>query len=726
MLKFYFACMALFLGISVSLIAQTTSLSGKITTKKSDQPLPGAHVYLEGTTVGTATNNQGDFQLKNLKPGNYELIISFSGYQRIRKNVSIDDKSVDLQVQMEESTSNLGEVVVTGTGTAHHLKNAPVPTELLNAKAVKSVAANDFEDLMMSLSPSFDFNPNTMGSFMTLNGLRDDYIVVLLNGKRMYGDMGGNTDLNRINPDNIERVEILKGASSLLYGSDAIAGVVNIITKESHQKVNISNTTRIRSYNTLQQNNMLILNTGKFKSHTSFSHKSSDGWQLSEYEEDDGELVQTDEKAMKAYEDYSLTQKLDFDATPRLNVYAEGSMYEKDMFREPTVGSYGYNFEDYTYGAGAKYRMGGRDFISIDYHHDQYLYYYKYNQDYQDYKKGDRTENNDQRLDEVQVKYYKNISADNKLSVGIDYKNEQMYSDGRLAGGSADAYTTAVYAQEELTFFDVLDVVAGVRYVKHKEFGNAFTPKISVLYKIRDFNLRGTYGLGYKAPTLKELYYEYEKRGRLYLGNTELEPQQSDFVSTGIEYNSGVLSASITGYRNNVNNMIDYETIDLQSGDDEKGIKTRRKHFNIEEARTQGVDFLFDVKAGYGFTVGGGYSLVDGMNLTSDTRLEGVAKHYGNVRLGYGRHWKKYHLNANVNGRLQDEKYYEDGNAKAYNIWDFVTRHRFIGMGDFIFEISAGIDNVFDFVDDRPFGVHYGTLTPGRTYFLAMNINFSR
>jgi outer membrane receptor for ferrienterochelin and colicins len=726
MLKFYFACMALSLGMSASLIAQKTSLSGNISTKNSDQPLPGAHIYLPGTNIGTATNNQGDFTLRNLQPDSYEVIVSYSGFKRVKKELDLKPGNNELSVQMEESASNLGEVVVTGTGTAHHLKNAPVPTELLNAKAVKSVAANDFEDLMMSLSPSFDFNPNTMGSFMTLNGLRNDYIVVLLNGKRMYGDMGGNTDLNRINPDDIERVEVLKGAASLLYGSDAIAGVVNIITRESHQRVNISNNTRIRKYNTWQQNNSLDLNVGKVSSHTSFSRKSSDGWQLSKYEEDDGELIKTDEKAMKAYEDFTLSQKLDFDITSRLNVYAESSVYEKDMFREPTVGNYGYNFEDYTYGAGAKYLLPGRDYISVSYNHDQYLYYYKYNQDYKDFKEGHRTENNDQRLDDVQIKYFKQISANNRLSVGVDYKNEQIFSEDRVVGGSGEAYTTAVYAQEELTFFDVLDVVAGVRYVKHKEFGNSFTPKISVLYNIGDFNLRGTYGLGYKAPTLKELYYEYEKRGRFYLGNTELEPQESDFVSTGIEYNQGAFSMSITGYRNNVDNMIDYETIDLQPGDDENGINTRRKHFNIEEARTQGVDFLFDVKAGYGFTVGGGYSFVDGMNLTSDSRLEGVAKHYGNVRFGYGRHWKKYHLNTNINGRLQDEKYYEDGNAKAYNVWDLITRHRFTGMGDFIFEISAGIDNVFDFVDDRPYGVHYGTLTPGRTYFLALNINFSK
>ena len=726
MQKIILTLLAFLFGVCTLLNSQNTSLEGRILDKEKNRPLPGAHVYLAGTNVGTASNNKGAFKLSNVKPGTYDLIVSFSGFGRIKKTVELDEGKNSFEFEMEPSNNNLGEVVVTGTGTAHHLKKAPVPVELLNAKAVKSVSASRFEDLMMSLSPSLDFTPNTMGSFMTLNGLGDDYIVMLINGKRMYGDIGGNTDLNRINPDNVERIEILKGASSLLYGSDAIAGVVNVITKKPKQRVNISNQTRVSDYNTLQQNNSLDLNIGRVSSHTSYSRKSSDGWQLSQYEEDDGELIETEEKAMKAYEDFTLSQKIEMDVTSDLSVYGEGSIYEKDKFREPSVRSYGYNYEDYSYGAGAKYLLKNRDYISVDYYHDQYLYFYKYNQDYRDYKKGDRSENNDQRLDNVTLKYFTNISSNNKLSVGLNYKNEQMFSEDRVAGDEADAYTMAVYAQDELTFFDDLDVVAGLRYVDHKEFGSAFTPKVSLLYNIADVNFRGTYGFGYKAPTLKELYYHYEARGRLFLGNSELEPQESEFASAGIEYNARPLSVSLTGYRNNVDNMIGYETVDAQPGDEENGIRMRRKHFNIEEARTQGLDFLFDVKAGYGFTLGGGYSLVDAQNLTDDMRLEGVAEHYGNVRMAYDRHWNKYSLNANINGRIQDEKFYEEGNAKAYNLWDLTTNHRFAGMGDFIFEVSTGIKNVFDFVDDSPLGRRYGTLSPGRTYFLALNINFSK
>ncbi len=89
MLKFNFACMALFLGISASLIAQTVSLSGNVTTQNSDEPLSGAHIYLPGTNIGTASNNRGNFILSGLQEGDCEIIISFSGFCRVKKELNL-------------------------------------------------------------------------------------------------------------------------------------------------------------------------------------------------------------------------------------------------------------------------------------------------------------------------------------------------------------------------------------------------------------------------------------------------------------------------------------------------------------------------------------------------------------------------------------------------------------------------------------------------------------
>ncbi|WP_321295466.1 TonB-dependent receptor [Marinifilum fragile] len=720
---------AIMLLISVNFVnAQNAVLKGVVTQKSNQQAMPGASVYFSGTTTGTATNNKGEYQIKNLAPGDYDLVVSFSGYSRQKQKITIKEGVNVLNFTMMESKSQLGEIVVTGTGTAHHLKTAPVQTELINKKAIASAGASDFNELMMSVSPSFDFNPGTMGAMMTINGLGNDFILVLVDGKRMYGDVGGNTDLNRINPDDVERIEVLKGASSLLYGSDAIAGVVNIITKKSKQKVNVSNTSRIREYRTYQQSNTVDLNLGKFSWNGNFNHKRSDGWKLSPFEIKKGQLIETDKRAQYEYNDFTFAQTLKFRATRKLEVYAGNSFFKKHVIRPTSIYKYGYFYTDKSFEAGAKYLLNKKDYVSVDYNFDQYRYYYRYNQDYKSYKKSDKDIQNDQRMSNFRMKYVNIISKNNTLTLGADYLREKMVSEDRLVNGKAEAKTIAFYAQEEIKLLEKLQLVAGTRYVKHNEFGSAFTPKVSLLYKLDHFNFRGTYGYGFKAPTVKELYYAYEKGGTLYLGNEDLDPQKSQYSSLGVEFHNDFLSASITGYINNVDDLIAYETIDLEPGDAENEITRRLKHYNVEESKSQGIDFLLNAKLGAGFTLGGGYSYVNANDETTGEKLDGVAENYGNVRLAYDRSWKNYSFSATILGRIQDEKSYDNGddNAKGYDIWKLTTNHKFLNLGSFILEAQLGVDNIFDHVDDSPYGSHYGTINPGRTFFAGITINFAK
>lgn len=128
--------------------------------------------------------------------------------------------------------NTLQEVVVTATGTGHLLKDVPVQTEVISRKMIESYGGKSIEDILSGLTVSFSFNEGDMGSQTQLNGLGNSYILILIDGKRIHGDNGGENDLSLIDPHNIERIEVVKGAQSALYGSDAIAGVINIITKK--------------------------------------------------------------------------------------------------------------------------------------------------------------------------------------------------------------------------------------------------------------------------------------------------------------------------------------------------------------------------------------------------------------------------------------------------------------------------------------------------------------
>lgn len=716
------------LCVMPSLWAQHVSFSGTVNEKKSGEPIVGANVYFNGTTLGTVTDKDGMYVIRNVKPGNYEVIVSCVGYRRLKEEVAVFEKETRFDCSLETSNSTLGEVVVTGTGTPHHLKSAPVRTELIDNKLIKNTASANFTDLMSSISPSFDFSPGAMGPFMQLNGLGNDYILVMIDGKRVYGDIGGQTDLNRINPENVERIEVVKGASSALYGSEAIAGVINIITKKSDTKAAAVSSHRIGSYGEWIQHNSLDLNFGRFSSSTSFDRKVTDGWQLSKYEKDDDELVETDAMAQNASTDFTFNQKLSYDVTRQLNVYLQGSKYRRDVERPQSVGKYGYFYDDFSYSAGAEYLLSKTNKLTIDWNSDNFNYDWKYNQKSGDYVDGDKVKQTEQWRNALNLKGIFKISGSHQLSVGGEYVDEELESEGRLTGEKADAYTLAAYAQDEMRIVKNLSMVVGARYVNHKEFGDAFTPKVSVLYKLSDFNFRGTYARGFKAPTLKELYYHYPKGSSLFLGNPDLDPQTSDYYALSAEYIVNGFSFSLTGYQNDVDDLIDYQTVETSAEDAANGIKSTRMHYNIAKAGTKGIDFLLNANLGAGFSVGGGYSYVDAKNKTDDIRLEGVAKNYGNVRLGYMHNWKTYQLNANLNARFQDEKFYDDeyGNAKGYHLWKLTTIHRFPGPGDFVFDLAAGIDNLFDYVDDSPYGSHYGTINPGRTYFVSLQISFNQ
>ena len=164
---------------------------------------------------------------------------------------------------------SLQEVVVTGTGTQHLLKDAPVQTEVIPRRVLDSYGGKSIEEILSGLTASFAFSEGDMGSQMQLGGLGNSYILILIDGKRIHGDVGGENDLGLIDPHNIERIEIVKGAQSALYGSDAMAGVINIITKKHTQPgVYADNTTRYGTHNDWRQHNTLAFKIGKVNSQT--------------------------------------------------------------------------------------------------------------------------------------------------------------------------------------------------------------------------------------------------------------------------------------------------------------------------------------------------------------------------------------------------------------------------------------------------------------------------
>lgn len=709
------------------------SLRGRVV-DENEKPIAGASVWIEYTTIGTSTDLKGEFSLEKVPEGNNLLRISALDYNGARETINRSNDNI--LIRMKHSPLKLNEVVVTGTGTINKLKNSPVAIDVISQRELQNTNIPTFENAMIALNPSMSFTPNAMGSYMQLNGLSNRYILVLVDGKKLGGDVGGNVDLNRIDMGNIKRIEVLKGAASSLYGSDAIAGVINIITNKPKDLVNFSTETRFSEYGQFTQNANLYLNVGGFSSSTSFQRNQADGWQLNKKEIINDKEVDTDKQAMLRFYSDVFSQRFGYKATKELSMYVEGSLFDK-KFKRP-VSAYGFDMKyvDYSFGAGAKYLLKNNGLITLDWNTDRFEYFKAYLKETKDkngvtFMPGEEEFVRRQKYNNINMKGTFNAGKFNKVTVGSEYKIDNLYAPADSIGGSRNVYTLAFYAQDEINLFGKLNIVPGVRYIYNETFKNRVTPKVSAMYTLHDFNFRVSYATGFKTPELKQLFMKTEvtSKGKttLSVGNKDLKPESSNFYSVNAEYIKDFLSLAVTGYINNLKNKIDTYEIELTPEEIAEGYNKKSSYHNIGRSRIQGVDFTFNSYLGYNLTLGGGYSYVNAKDLDTGKRLQRISRHTGNVNLNWFKDFGLFKSNFNLNGRLQSRRYYDDGDdARAYQLWNFATRHTFKSINGLVFEPGLGIENIFDFVDDKPFNRNYATLSPGRTFYASLKIKFSK
>ena len=669
--------------------------------------------------------------------------------------------SAQSNVAMQDS---IPEIVVTGTGTEHYLKDAPVQTEVISRKMLDSYAGATLEDILSGLCASFDFSAGDMGANMQLGGLGNGYILILVDGKKMHGDVGGQNNLGLIDPARIERIEIVKGAASALYGSDAIAGVVNIILKKHRENILIENTSRGGSYGEFRQSNTVQFKVGKFTSSTNFQLKHSDGWQNTTYEDPNRyeyPITNSINKTVNRYTDWQVAQRFDYQVTKDLSLYADGSFYRKRIYRPcgvPDYKTYDFLYRNSSVATGGKLKLKNSNSIMLDVNYDSHAYYYMYtretwDKEYDDsgkeisfpYFPGDKGLQSDQSRLLLQLKGIFNLPYFNRLSVGTDTEINWLDAPRRLdEKDQVSDYTTSFYAQDEWTPIERLNITAGGRLTVNQNFGVRITPKVSALYKLGAFNLRATYSEGFKTPTLKELHYRYIRQMSiisLNLGNTALDPQTSRYVSGGLEYNGTRFSINVTGYCNWVDNMITLVTIPLSQAPGDLVVTYDparvRQYQNMDDARTYGVDVNAKWTPVQSLTLTGGYSYLDTEANQYDEEdqvmkhviIDGMAHHRATVSAIWTHAWRRsnYRLGIGVYGRIQSKRYYQDdGNGKAYNLWRLNTRHQFKLGKRWNAEVNAGIDNIFNYYETTYHSLNYGTTTAGRTFYGSLMIQFGQ
>ena len=679
-------------------------------------------------------------------------------------------------------TDSLQEVVVTGTGTRHLLKNAPVQTEVITRRMLDSYGGKSLEEILAGLTASFAFSEGDMGSQMQLNGLGNSYVLILIDGKRIHGDVGGENDLGLIDPQNIEKIEIVKGAQSALYGSDAMAGVINIITKKHTQKgLYVDNSTRYGTHNDLRQHNSVVLAFGKYTSQTNFQLQRNDGWQNTAEEFAEATvLTDSKTKTVNEFRNWQIAERMTFQPIKALELYAEGSYYKKNICRpqdgtHPSCDVYTYDlrYNNASAAVGGKWNLGHadqqQDVVTLDVDWNKHAYYYDYTkgtyenmwlrgEEYGDLngewysvlmKPGQSKLQSDQQRVMAQLKGVFYLPYRNTLNAGAEYRYDYLKAPDRTETGTADDWTSALYVQDEFNQLGWLNITAGLRLVDNHRFGLRLTPKVSTMLSAGDFRVRLGWSQGFKTPTVKELHYRYlhvmGSSTFFNIGNIDLNPQTSNYYSANVEYRGHRLTASVTGYLNKLDNMI--SLVNVPVGEIPAGVTTAylgdgsgnvqaRMYKNMEDARTCGIDATLAYRLLEGLALNAAYSYLDTKAHLYDEEydrmktvvIDGMAHHKWSASAMYSHPFStSYKLGISLSTRGSSKRYYQNnGNGKGFQIWRINTTHD-LGKADQLlkYRLELGVDNIFNYVDRTMHPYHLGNNTSGTTVYATVNISFN-
>ena len=657
---------------------------------------------------------------------------------------------------MVDRTYNLNPVVVTGSGHHQRLKSTATPVHVLSAQEIREQGISTFDGALTRMMPQVSMAPSSMGSFLRLNGLGNKYILILINGQKLNGDISNNVDLNRINMARVKRIEVLDGAASSLYGSDAIAGVINIITDQPTQNlVSATSDTRVSGHGQLTENVTLDIYKNGFGSYTSFGYDRADSYRNNDLEYVKGSDTETQTSIaplFTGYRSHTFGQKFTYAPNQHLALNA-GADYsykitDRPETREDITGGNDYEmrYKGFRWNLGGIYKFNAKNSLQADFTVDRFRYGKEYDVATKTYAVGDYVQSKKQLMMEGNVKAILALTKHSTTIFGADWRKE--YLDATSGNIDEHVYSLAAYAQHETKLQRDLTLTLGLRLTHHETFNNHLTPKATLMYAPGNFRFRATYSAGFRAPGLDELYYHYfsvnRGKAQISFGNQDLSPEKSNYFSLNAEYRDEVIAVSLTGYLNRINDMVVKQNIPVDDAtrkmlmaefpemtqDQADKMVSYALYQNSDEGDVKGVQLNVSANLFRGFNLSANYVYTYARTKSGEewSPLERSIRHAATIAANYHHSWGRYGLNVNLNGRLQSKTYYtgtyED--APGFGVWNLQTTHAFDVAKWAYLEPAIGVDNIFDKVDRRIDSStrKYALYSPGRMLVLGLKVRF--
>lgn len=618
----------------------------------------------------------------------------------------------------------MDEVVITATKTPHLLKDVPVETVVITREDIQRSNAQNIVDILKEVPGiNTSMHDDVFGTYTwraSMQGLsfNDGYALILVDGHRMMGcgQSGGMGEygigLNQIPLEMIERIEVVKGPSSALYGSDAVSGVVNIITRKVPSKATGRAGVAYGWYDIKNRvrNGVVTRPSDEGRSrnlsqaYVSFGDRVREdaGYLISYAYESAEDIGQDPVKSDR----HSLLGKWYNRFSDGVELYLDTglSTYEKADYRDE---------DSYQVSARLEFNPAKGHFFTLR----GYLYDWDFNHGYPGYAYGYKYGDVGYKQGEARYSWY--LGDWNVLTLGgelqrqaIDYDIENP--DGSLIGVRKDVDTSSLYAQDELTLFDSLTLVGGMRYDDHSTFGSELNPKFSMMYRPSpDTVFRASVGKAFKSPTIRELYYSAPYRHGSYYcrSNPDLKPEKAVGYSASVEQwlLGHKIMFNIGYFRNDVDDMVIRE----DTGSLYNGLPLK-EYRNVEKAWTQGVECLGRLYLSQDLSATLSYTYTDSENKETGRELTYVPNHVLSLSPAYELRDLGFGASATIS--YVSRQYTNSDNTAQIDGYSVVDGKIFKLLSNKA-KLTLEVDNIFD--SDKG---DQGNFRTGRTYTVKLDL----
>jgi outer membrane receptor for ferrienterochelin and colicins len=714
-----FALFLILCGLCLNLKAETQGdVVGRVL-DDSGAPLAGATVQILHAKGGVTTDEDGYFRIPYSKDGAVRVKVSYVGYQTQTFVLKADERKGEQHVlRLQPDATALDQVVVTATRTPKALKDAPVVTRLITANDIKIADATNIQDLLTEQMPGLEFGyAMNQETSLNMNGFGGNAVLFLVDGERLAGETMDNVDYSRLNLDNVGRIEIVKGAASALYGANAVAGVINIISRENSEPWTANVNTRYNDFNKeWRHGGSFSFNAGKWNSQTSIQRTTSDEVQLTS-------PFDTESNILHIYggETFNVKERLTYKLSDKVKLIGRGGYFNRISKRS----NYDDHYMDYSAGLKTVMNLSENDNLEISYGFDQY--------DKARYVNDERTHDHDYTNRQNTVRaLYSHIFGKNTLTVGADFLNDYLTTYQFADNESKNQNSCDAFAQFDYNPLQWLNIVASLR---HDYFSassqHATTGRLALMTKWKGFSIRANYAGGFRAPTLKEMYMNFDMAGmQMIYGNPDLKPEKSNNYNLALEHTgrvknagffTGQYSLTLMGYYNKYDKRIttgDYK--DYQPGAGQPDVASR--YCNEDGVEVSGIDFSAQYRSDMGLGVKLDYSYLHVGGRSVDSQFSQPRPHSATWRLDYDRQLCSfYRINAALSGRyLSSPDTNIEKHDSSYQLWKFTLQQRFLDAVN----LNFTVDNLFGYT---PKNYYWSSaMTTGRTFSVGLSIDIDR